>query len=459
MKRIAPETERKLMTVIEKTAELVNDGNTPNEAIVKAASEAKLRPGEISLVVHAYNTGRTGRQRNDGADPFEKAAEFALADTAEIMEIMYPSQVKTAAATHNDESVSTDYSYSPAPMLARRRVQEKQATTGIDWRSMGGKPIVPAAPLPVDEGHRYKVASAQVDKSRKAAEECRRKQASAFDQLGRTFMDLTTYFRRTDAQPISVVKEAVMLLHGDKGEQLMDQLVHVTPGLTKLSSHTCTTNAAELDCTKAPFPAVARFMSELGDYAEKRAAYEQSVRDYETEAGNALNPFANPAVSSSILGRSSDMRDKAASSFDITDPLKILGTYSLVSRTMGPLAEKLKSPDDSVKVHKAVGQLNDPDHEMKLREINTGAMLQDLMLNDPVISGYDPSEVTGAFNDISQISPSVSDQRMLMQGLLRKRLQQGQLDTFEQDQLLGFEDKLRRQFQPMSGKADGSVLN
>lgn len=475
MKRISHETETKLMSVIEKTASLVTEGMTPNQAIIKAAGDAQLRPGDVSLVVHAYNTGRTSRQRLDGDDPFEKAAQFQLADTSEILESLYPTTVKTAAARHTETVVSTEYSYSPEPMLDRMG-RAKRAGANIDWRMMNGVEITTPAPLPVDDGHRYKKAAANVQRSRDTAEGARAKEASAFDQLGKTFMDLTTYFRRPDALPLPVVKEAAILLHGGKGEQLLDQLVVVTPALTKMANHRLggsllgehgrsafSVVVNDVDTSKAPFPIISQFIGELRDYAEKQAAHAAAVTAYEICVGDHLGPFVDPCVSPSILSQSSDAREKFAmtlgmSGMDLTDPLKMLGTYSLVSRTTGPMADKLKGPDDNAKLNKAVSQLNDPAHEMRLREINTQAMLQDLMLNDPVISGYDPQQVTGAFNDISQISPSVSDQRMLMQSLLRKHLQQGQLDTFDQDQLLGFEDKLRKQFQPLGKGGDASVI-
>lgn len=471
MKKITQETERKLMTVIEKTAEFVGAGMSPNDAIVKAAANGDLRPGEIGLVVHAYNTGRTTRQREMGDNPFEKAAEFELADTGQILERIYPSQVKTASAQSNSTVISPEYSYSPTPMLQRKQNWEKRAQH-VDWRTINGKPIETPEQYPTDPAQRVKVAMANIDRLRKSAEESRRVAADAFDQLGRTFTDLTTYFRRPDALPMPVVKEAVILLHGDKGEQLMDQLVRVTPALSKLANHQVGksllgvtkraqfgTSVDELDCMAQPFDMVAKIMQQIDDYKEKKAAHQQMVATFDKEAGESILPFVSPAVSGSILGPSSDSEKSA---FDFTSPLKTLGTYSLVQRTMGPIASKLKGDGDedpyqTKAVNKTVNALNDPSHENKLREINTQAMLQDLMLNDPVISGYDPHEVTGAFNDISQISPSVSDQKMLMQSLLRKRLQQGTLDTFDQDQLLGFESKLRQQQQPM-GRADGSIL-
>jgi hypothetical protein len=80
MKKISKDAENKLMQAIEKTAVLVNDGMGPSDAIAKAASEDRIPPGHINLMVHAYNTGRTTRQRQDGSSVFEKVADFPLAD-------------------------------------------------------------------------------------------------------------------------------------------------------------------------------------------------------------------------------------------------------------------------------------------------------------------------------------------------------------------------------------------
>jgi len=468
MKKITQETERKLLGVIEKTAGFVNEGDSPNDAIVKAASAAQLRPGEVNLVVHAYNTGRTTRQRQEGDDPFTKAASFDLADASVILEELYPTQVKSAAAISEDTTVSPEYSFSPRPMLERKTSRIKAANDGINWRLLDGVEIETPEPLPTDPNDRLKVAMSRVDRLRLNVEEARRKKANAFGLIGDTFDQLTTYFRRPDAKPMPVVKEAVIMLHGDKGEQVMDQLVKVTPQLEKMANHclggsllgvnarqSFGVTVDDLDCTAEPFPMVEAMMGQIADYKEKSAALDAAELVYDTEAGEAIAPFVEPAASPSILGTSSE-RVKAAS---VPDPLKTLGTYSIVKNTMWPMAESLKGPSDDDALRKTLDDLNDPSHEAKLRGINTQAMLQDLMLNDPVIAGYDPNEVTNAYNDIVQVSPSVGDQRMLMQSLLRKQLQQGQLDTFEQDQLLGFEDKLRKQQTPVStGTGDGSVI-
>jgi len=467
MRKISPETEKKLLRVIDKTASLVEGGDAPDDAIIKAAMEYGLRQGDIPPVVHAYNTGRTLRQRKDGDDIFSKVADFKLADAENIMSRLYPATVKKAAA--EDTTVSPEYTYSPQPMLARKAQAEKRATN-INWRAIGGEEITAAPPLPQFDD-KYEQARTKMAKLKRTTEESRRKAAAAFDQMGETFMELSGYFQRTDAKPLPVVKEAAILLHGDKGEQIFNELVIVSPSLMKLANHrignsllgpACREQFSEqldnMDCVGEPFTTVNFLVENIGEYNRLKAAAAADLDAYEKEAAILIAPFSRPAVSQSILGTSSeDAVEKTATFLD--GPLQALGAYSLVNNTMlKPIADKIapgveRADNDEQKIMES---LNDPSHEAELRAINSQATLQDLMSNDEVISGYSPDEVASAYNDIVQISPSVADQRMLVQNLLRKSLQQGQLDTFEQDQLLGFEDKLRKQNSPM-GKGDTSA--
>jgi hypothetical protein len=69
-------------------------------------------------------------------------------------------------------------------------------------------------------------------------------------------------------------------------------------------------------------------------------------------------------------------------------------------------------------------------------------VLNDLILNDPVISGYDPHEVAAAYNQIAEMAPNFTGQSAAMQALLRKRLEAGQLADFDVKQMIEME-KLR----------------
>jgi hypothetical protein len=168
-------------------------------------------------------------------------------------------------------------------------------------------------------------------------------------------------------------------------------------------------------------------------------------------------PFPEPAAIPSVLDPSYDgtVSESQKRAFSIPG----FAGGMAATRAFSQLNSAAKG-DSSKSIQGALAALEDPAHEQKLRMINTQAMLQDMLLNDPVISSYDPEQVAGAYNDIVQLAPRVGDQRMLMQTLLRKQLQQGQLDSFEMDQLLGMDAKLqKRDAGSMKGVgADGSVL-
>lgn len=469
MNKLSAATERKLMRCIESASAAIEGGGDPNAGIAKAAMDCGVRPGEVKLVVHAYNTSRTARQREDHDDLLTKAAEFPLADTETVLGLMYPEQVKTAAAMERDTAPHPVYGYSPRPFLERKERREK-AAADVDWGTIAGIKVTAPQPYPRDKAAAEKRALGTVDRARKAMEEARRKQAAAFDQMGQHFVDLTTYFRRPDATPMPVVKEAVMLLHGDKGERVFDELIKVSPGLTKFANHRLGTSillngratfpdVGDLDCTQEPFPKVAALLESVETYQQEKQAFEQATKDHEHLKEAQLSPFVEPAVSPSILDHSSNDGEKRA--FNPLNPISTLAAGSLLTNSISRMNQSAKG-DPQKEVQKQMMQLEDPEHENKLRMINTQAMLQDFLVNDPVISSYDPEEVSSAYNDIVQLSPRAGNQRMLMQQLMRKQLQQGQLDSFEMDQLLGIDEKLRKREAPEAALkgvgADGSVL-
>jgi len=79
-------------------------------------------------------------------------------------------------------------------------------------------------------------------------------------------------------------------------------------------------------------------------------------------------------------------------------------------------------------------------------------MLHDLLANDEVVSGYDPFEVTNAYNNLSQIAPRTAQHPLAVQAMLRKQLSQGSLDPFEVEQAIKMEGQLSK----LNGGSGGS---
>lgn len=432
MKKISKQAEDKLLQAIEKTAVLVNDGEDPSEAIAKVAVEDGIPPGSVNLMVHAYNTGRTTRQRVDGNDPMDKSADFPLADASQVLKLMYPDNVKTAAEQQRTEVISTEYAIPPTGVLQRR---EKRAICSreVDW-SLGA-----AAPesYPTDPMMRMRKAYNESEWLQRKVAEARVAMSDAREKMAATFMELTDYFRRPEASPIPIVREQVTIMHGGKGRQVMDQLIKVTPGLMKFSKHKAADKKPDLEAADGePYALISQLLDEVDAYKKKKAAYNGIYKDAAERSEALLRPFVQPRPRSVLEGPPFSAGSEKEAGF-------------LTGALSGALLKKVLSPSPpKAGVESAYDELTDPAHEQQLRGIRAQAMLQDLMINDPVIAGYDPGETMGAYNEIVQMSPRAADKRLLMQGLLRKRLAQGMLDPYEVEQLLNVEEKQKKLVEP-----------
>lgn len=434
----------RLLNAVEKTAELVDNGMSPNDAIVKVATTTGLRRDELPMVVRAFNTGRTSRQRMAGADAHEKAAAFTLADIDQVCAALFPVLTKKAAAGFaNSTDVAPEYYQGPQTLL---RMKRAAALTTLQFPAIDQST---AATPPSDRAVRMAFTAVQ-QTAKRAAEESRRQVSEAQDTAAVAIADLVAYFERGDALPLHAVKAAAVTLHGDFAELLFAKLAVAAPTLTKLAAH-CGREyikAEHLDCTLAPFPQIAAVREAMQAVAVKTAAFAKAAAGYQQQVEQHLRPLVGSRGCSILDGES---LQKQAFGIDIPDPLKALGTYSLISRTVEPMMDKLKGPDSSARLEKTLGALNDPQHEQRLRAINTQAMLTELMGSDPVISQHPPQEVLRTFNEISQLTPSITDQTMLLRTAMRQKLEQGGLDTHQQGQLLGFDSQLRQQLQPSGG--------
>jgi len=194
---------------------------------------------------------------------------------------------------------------------------------------------------------------------------------------------------------------------------------------------------------------------EAGEKAKEKAKtdavadYEKGRKEREEAAKKVPPPKSIADLMRSGWGKGVEAAGEVAkrypdSGFTLKDiPGSIAAPTKLVGNLMSGTANILGFDEDPAALKlKAVRQLSSPEHETTLRNIRAQGTLHDLVLNDPLISGYDPHEVAMAFNDLSEIAPNLVDSPGVLQALLRKRLESGQLADFDVKQLLEM-DKLR----------------
>jgi len=432
MKTLTKQTEQQLLAAIEKASEYVDTGLHPNDAITKAAAEDNIKAGHVQLMVHAYNTGRTAAQRENGRDPLEKAATFELADTATVLDRLYPDQVKTAAEQHRSQAISPEYSRPPTWLKEQARTKLAHATLPpmVDRRT--GEPAkLDYEPYPRDAKEQMKRAHCQVQRQQHAVEEARRVKSAAHDRLRAAYGDFVECFRRPGTIAFGTVKQAAVDYFGPNGQVVVDTAAKTHPQLTKQAA------AGDYpDMASEPITKLARVIEATQDYQQKERAWQQLREQSEKQAVETLRPFAGRREVS-VLGEPQTPLVKESVGGGM---MAALSAANLLSDA----ADTVPKDGDRHKIEDYVAEATDPSHEEELRQIRSSAMLNELLSNDEVIGGYQPDDVLQAYNDIVALSPRAADNKLLMQSMLRQLLTQGSLAQSELDSTLGLEDKLKK---------------
>lgn len=435
--KLNKQAEQRLTAALEKVAELVADGVTPNDAIVKIASAEGIPAGHINLMVSAFNTGRTETQRKVCDDVFEKAAEFDLADAESILKEMYPDSVKTAAEVRTESVISPEYGLPPV----WHRDLVKKATfnqTLPPLQTKSGKVVTEVAPLPVDPMSLMKKAHAGMKDRQREIENRRGEVSNLHDTLLDSITKLAEYFKRPGCEPFLSVKNNMVRTFGKQASMLFSILESRNRQLAKQASSD-REYFSLVNFQQEPYSLVRNCMDVAAKYLDKKASFEDFEKKAKAEMEELILPFGEVQDPQATYG----VLESAEKRSFIETPL----TKAYDDATKG-IYKDIAGMDvfDKEKARaKAMEALQDPAHTARLRNMQTSALLTDLMANDEIISSYDPEEVIHHYNEISQIAPRASSQEGVVRAVLRKRLAGGQsaIDPFEVGQLLDMENKIK----------------
>lgn len=425
-------TEQQLQRALTKVSDHVATGDSATAAIVKVARDTNLSRGQTELLVRAYNTGRTLYQFDTAKTLEEKLADFPLADAGEALTELFPERIKTAAEVQQDSEISQDYSVSPQGWLSRLdklENAEKHAAVLVAARRERQPQKTARLNQDLTEYNAMLAATRDADLANQA------EQAAAYaaqDSLAK----LAEYFRGATALPLTSVRMNAAMVYGARADAVFDAIAEDNPQLTKQAGR-----MHAVDWSRAPYSLLQDCFRKAADYLVARQTND-SMKQSLKEAREVLyGPFANPLVqttSGSIWdSASSEVKSAAA------NPALWAGVGGGMFGAMKDLASTaMPNKETIVKGHMA--RLQDPSHEQELRKIRTQSLLSDLMLHDPVISGYGQDEVLDAYTRLSEVAPAAVQHKLLAQALMRKYLEQGnQLEPFDMDQLIGIENKLK----------------
>jgi hypothetical protein len=272
-----------------------------------------------------------------------------------------------------------------------------------------------------------------------AAEEVRRQSTVAHAKAAAAMEELHEYFRHPGNVSFQDAVRETELRLGADGVNVLKKLAAVYPLLEKQSA----TKALFMgDC--APVTLVTRVLAAIETYNDARqkvasAAVKQSAfgkkEAPEILTGSILyNPADEPLT---LKGAADDNKSGGGAGSGFFGGLT--ATPKLIGQTLSGVMPFAKPKEPGDFKADAFKKLTDPAHENELRNIRSQGALHDLIVNDPIISGHDPQEVAMAFNELADLSPNFVDSPAMMQALLRKRLEAGQLADFDIKQLADIE--------------------
>lgn len=478
MRALSKQAEQRLLSAIEAAAASVNAGLDPNSAIVKSAQDFNIPAGHISLMVHAYNTGRTNSQRAHGENTYEKAADFQLASAEAVLAQLYPKTVKTSAEIARDATVSTEYAFSPRDFIARR-----QATLNKVAAALTPAPAQTYVLPPRDELAAARRAYSEKIAAQRQAEELRRVASVAYNKAAAAMDELANYFRGAGSMPFPDAVKQVELRLGPDGVNVLQKIAAVYPQFEKQAS-----TGREYFGHDAVYDFVNNVITAVTDYVDVKkklpevktaeSAQKKNVPEFITKSvldaleeppltlkeaagggnrgggrgngggrpggnsggGNEQKSWLSKNFKNVMYGAGGEKPKDFNPGATFKQPMSSIGENIAfgnntdlrgVSRSFFGLdtdPEKLRAD--------AYKKLDEPNHEMLLKNIRAQATLHDLMLNDPIVSAHEPHEVAEAFNEIADVAPNVVQSPAVLQALLRKRLEAGQLADFDVKQLI-----------------------
>ena len=440
--RLDRQDEERILKALDRDVDRVQDGEHPNDAIVKAASDADLPAGHIRLMVHAFNRGRANTQRKLGDTVFDKAASISLADAETVVDRVFrqPVREKIAAASTPLYDISDEYREPPT------------------WQNdprLSGQPLLPEPDnTPRRRGAWDKRAAVELGQLDRQVSELRQQAFRAGEKAASAVDELEQFFRRKGQGYFDACQKQAVAGYGRPAEKLFEALSGSLKSLRKFAS--AETPTVLIDQQQAPWKQIDRFLKEaqlhrqLVQQADNLEKHPDVVQlRARTPAGEARRVIKEAAEASPI-GPAQTAARKGMGAIGQAFSSKF---QSGLQRLSAPLTQhfdqvmpKWTGNDDTKEEleNKAYADLTDPVHELHVQQIQAKAVLHDLLANDPIISGHDPEEVLNHFNDLQRLAPRAAQQPALLRALLRKQLGQGQLDTHDLSQVTEIENRLNQ---------------
>ncbi len=237
------------------------------------------------------------------------------------------------------------------------------------------------------------------------------------------------YFKLANSVTPAVAASSAHHLFGKQADTLF---AYLFPGLVKQA----TVLSQPVSANDRPYDLIKAALAAFDRWGERQRRFAQLERELPAKEAALLAPFSESEPRTILDPRPA--RDY------VTDSLKKAGFLNPVLTGLSAGIGSTLKKDPAQRVAAIESQLDDPDHMEELKSIQARAVLHDMMNNDEVINGYDPTEVIDVYNELVQLSPSAATRPAMLRPLLRQRLTAGSLQPFDVQQMSQTESDVRK---------------
>jgi len=280
MNKLSKADEQKAMLALESAIKLANGGMTPSDAIVKAASDAKLEAPMVQRLVEAFNVSKTLHHFKKAAGA-ERASTFPIASPETIIAELFPPDPSTPAkeAAAADLPVAADF---------ETFLMAKEAA---DAAAVALPPLVDTPPEAYERDPAYFAKKAIDERGKlvalhKAAEQSTRE---VYWRMLEAIDKAAAYFKQVaPTEPFDLVEKRAYATYGSISSKLMDILVekgglHGRVQIKRAAAEDLGKQQMMFDTDAEPYNHVGDailFAREIGRLAKEAAAIADTIDEH-----------------------------------------------------------------------------------------------------------------------------------------------------------------------------------
>lgn len=460
-----------LMSALQQAVSEYNSSGDPTGAVIKAARVRDFNPEQAKRLTETFNTARTLYQYTNG----EKTAEFPLADSSKVVLGLY--EVKKADAVVYD---MPDYSEYDLP-----ENMAKAATVVLDADAPITSVSREALPSLESQCQRfYKVAHTYDDMATHSESVAAQAEIAGVELLKKIAADIHRQYAEDAADDLARIKVA-WADDRELGPVIAALDVHMRDDIVKAASdlyvdvpviddrpirryydmlkeaaeyrtEACNMAAMSVEARKIATDirnefegmvlkdAPAKINDPLGEFFSKRAdntALRTTTTTAVRDAPAFPAMFDRPGDLEAALR--SATKDTTTSVAEVPLPPSGKGgitakpVEALLTQQVGELSNALSSS------RKRKRRSENSDSTAALKNTQRQVLLEDLMLNDPILSEADPGAIRNAFTAAMELAPDATVNKEIMRSFLRQAVHADALSPYDASAMTELEKLLQ----------------